>query len=74
MFLLMWAGLETLFLVDSGGTGLWLGLGLWLSGWEGGHEEGREGGSPDGEVDGGVHCHPELSPPWASFSALKGVP
>lgn len=77
MLRLMCAGLEPLFLVPvraEGGDGLWLaGLERALdAGWEGG---GWAGVSPEGEVDGGgVHCQASESPPWASFSELKGAP
>lgn len=76
MFRLMWAGLEPLFLAPVRAEG---GEGLWLAGLERGLEPGWEGGgwagvSPEGEVDeGGVHCHAAESPPWASFSELKGA-
>lgn len=76
MFRLMWAGFELLFLVPVRAEG---GEGLWLAGLERGLDTGWEGGgwagvSPDGEVDGGgVHCHTAGSPPWASFSELKGA-
>ena len=64
----MWAGLERLFLAP-----LRASEGLWLACRAAVPEAGCKGASPEGEVDGGMHCHPDESPPWASFSELNAA-
>lgn len=76
MLRLICAGLELPFLVlfrVEGDKGLWLARLEWGldMDWEVG---GWAGVSSEGELDGGgVHCHTAGSPPWASFSELKGA-